>query len=135
MRLDQKSRAGYAAITLAILMPYLSRLPQGAAWVVQYVPANFMANVFFVGFSAIPGVVLWALIRARSDKWEKPYLCALITMCGVLALLHHDVDLRMDAQAAIALIIIPIEVAMLTTAVFFAIVGIRLVRSRIRNKS
>lgn len=134
MQLDRRTLAGYAAIALAVLLPYLSRLPQGAAWVLQYVPTNFMANVFFIGFSAIPGVVLLALIRVRSDKWEMPYLVALISMCGVLAFLHYDVDLREDAQAAIALIIIPVGVAALITAVFFVIVGVGLVRSKIGKK-
>ena len=132
---DRKTWAGYVAIALAVLVPYLSRLPQGVAWTLQYVPANFMANVFFVGFSAIPGATLWIALRVWSNKWELPYLFALLSMCIVLAWLHHDVDLRADAQAAIALIIIPIEVAMAVIAVFFAVVGLRFARSRIKNKS
>ena len=132
---NRRSWAGYVAIALAVLVPYLCRLPQGVAWTLQYVPPNFMANVFFAGFSAIPGVALWILIKVWSNKWELPYLFALLSMCVVLAWMHHDVDLRVDAQAAIALIIIPIEVAMAVVAVFFAVVGLRFARSRTHNKS
>ncbi|MGI9317450.1 MAG: hypothetical protein ACR2QW_08980, partial [bacterium] len=97
MQYDTRAKAGMAGIGLTILTPYISRLIHGVEWALQYIPAHFMAIAFFMGFAAIPGVVLWVLTMVGPKKWELPYLITLLCMCLALATLHHDVDLAADA--------------------------------------
>lgn len=100
----QKGR--FIIIVLGILLPYLARLPGGIDWLQQYTDISLWGWLFFGIFNAIA----WGAILAISFKYKRPL--SLIAPCllgfGFLAWAHYTVDLAADAQAAIALIFIPI---------------------------
>lgn len=93
-------------IILGILLPYLARLPGGIDWLQQYTDISIWGWLFFGAFNAIA----WGTILAISFKYKQAF--SLIAPCllgfGFLAWAHYTVDLAADAQAAIALIFIPI---------------------------
>lgn len=99
-------KARFIIIILGILLPYLARLPGGIEWLQQYTDISIGGWLFFGAFNAIA----WGSILAISFKYKRPL--SLIAPCllgfGFLAWAHYTVDLAADAQAAIALIFIPI---------------------------
>jgi hypothetical protein len=98
------------AIAIAgILTPYLSRIPgtfvHGPGWLTSYFGDTLWAPLFFGAFNAVcwvPAVLATSGYRRASSAWF-PAIGAL----GSSAALHANIDLAADAQAAIALVIIP----------------------------
>lgn len=93
------------AIT-GILLPYLVRLPRGGAWVAQYTDVSLGGLLFFSAFNAIA----WGSIILLSFRFRRPGPLLLPWLAGFafLGWAHHSLDLAADAQAAIALVFIPI---------------------------
>ena len=93
------------AIT-GILLPYLVRLPLGGAWVAQYTDVSLGGLLFFSAFNAIAwgSIILLSFILRRPG----PLLIPCVFGFAFLGWAHHTLDLSADAQAAIALIFIPI---------------------------
>lgn len=89
-----------------ILLPYLARLPGGAAWLAQYTGVGPGAWLFLGGFNAIA----WGAMVAISFLFRRPasLLAPALFGFGFLAWAYGSLDLRSDAQAALALVFIPI---------------------------
>ncbi|MGH8320711.1 MAG: hypothetical protein ACRESI_02025 [Gammaproteobacteria bacterium] len=100
------TKARIAVVLIGILLPYLSRLPHGIPWLEQYTDTGIGGFLFFGAFNAIA----WISIVAISFLYRRP--ASLLAPCllgfGYLAWAHYSLDLASDAQAAIALIFIPI---------------------------
>ena len=98
------ARLGIAAF--GMLLPYVVRIPRGSAWVQQYTDTSIGGFLFFGAFNAIA----WGSLVAISFLYRQP--ASLLAPCllgfGFLAWAHYNLDLASDAQAAIALIFIPI---------------------------
>ena len=89
-----------------ILLPYAARLPHGIGWLQQYTDMSIGAWLFLGAFNA----VAWGAIVAVSLLYKRPssvWAPALLGF-GFLAFAHYSLDLASDAQAAIALVFIPI---------------------------
>lgn len=114
------ARARWLVVVVGILLPYLARLPDGLDWLRQYtaVDTGLAAHLFLGGFNAIA----WGAILAISFLYR--HAVSLLAPCmlgfGFLAGLHATLDLHADAQAAVALVFIPIY-ALLPIAVGGAI--------------
>jgi len=93
------------AIT-GILLPYLVRLPLGGAWLAQYTDISFGGLLFFSAFNAIA----WGSIIVLSFTFRRPGPLMIPCVFGFafLGWAHQTLDLAADAQAAIALVFIPI---------------------------
>lgn len=93
-------------ILIGLLLPYLARLPKGSAWLMQYLDTGAAGLLFFAGLNAIA----WLAIFVVSFWYRNAYstLAPALLGFGFLAWAHYGLDLRADAQAAIALIFIPI---------------------------
>lgn len=93
-------------ILVGIVLPYAARIPRGAAWLHQYTDGGIDAWLFIAGWNAIA----WVSILAISLLYRRPasLLAPTVPGFGYLAWAHHALDLNADAQAAIALIFIPI---------------------------
>ena len=93
-------------VLFGVSLPYLVRLPFGLDWLAQYTDIDIAGWLFFGAFNALA----WGAIVAISYRYKRPE--ALIVPCllgfGFLAWAHAILDLRADAQAAIALIFIPV---------------------------
>lgn len=94
---------------LGIAMPYLARLPgiaeHGWWWLSSYFGDNLFAPFFFGAFNAVcwvPVIVGSRLYKLPSSIWY-PAVGALASS----AVMHATVDLSADAQAALALVVIP----------------------------
>jgi len=98
--------ARFIVVLLGVLLPYAARLPRGMGWLRQYTDMSPGGWLFFAAFNAIA----WGALLAVSLVYRRP--ASLIAPCllgfGFLALAHATLDLRADAQAAIALVFIPI---------------------------
>ena len=116
------------AIT-GILLPYLVRLPRGGAWVAQYTEVSFGGLLFFSALNAIAwgSIILLSFIFLRPG----PLLVPCVFGFSFLGWAHHTLDLSADAQAAIALLFIPIY-ALLPIAIGGA-VGVLIDRLLTRN--
>ncbi len=93
-------------IAIGILLPYLSRLPGGSAWLSQYLDTDVGGFLFLAAFNAIA----WGSLLAISFIYR--FLLSLLVPCltgfGFLAWSHYTLDLSSDAQASLALMFIPI---------------------------
>lgn len=98
--------ARFIVVLVGILLPYAARLPRGIEWLRQYTDASPGGWLFFAAFNAIA----WGAILAISFMYRRP--ASLAAPCvlgfGFLAWAHATLDLRADAQSAIALVFIPI---------------------------
>lgn len=106
--------ARFLLVLTGVVLPYAARLPFGLEWLQQYTDTGAGGWLLLVGFNAI---ALGALLGI-SFLYRRPI--ALLVPCligfGALAWAHATLDLRADAQSALALIFIPIY-ALLPTAV------------------
>lgn len=99
----------WATVILGVLMPYLARLPgipeHGMDWLTSYFGTGVAAIVFFGLFNAVS----WgaALLTSFTLQRVSTALLPPVAALGSSAWLHSTVDLAADAQAAIALIVIP----------------------------
>ncbi|MFN7139266.1 MAG: hypothetical protein ACK4UN_08005 [Limisphaerales bacterium] len=91
---------------VGILLPYLVRIPRGAAWVQQYTDVGLGGFLFFAAFNAIA----WGSMVALSFLFRRVSLLLIPVLSGFgfLAWAHYSLDLGSDAQAALGLIFIPI---------------------------
>lgn len=100
------NKARFMLVVVGILLPYLSRLPRGSVWLEQYTDGGLGDWLLFGAFNAIA----WGAILAVSLKYERP--ASLVSPCllgfGYLAWAHGTLDLTTNANAPIALVIIPV---------------------------
>ena len=100
------SKARFMLVVVGIFLPYLARLPRGSEWLEQYTDGGLGDWLFFGAFNAIA----WGAILAVSVKYERP--ASLVAPCllgfGYLAWAHGTLDLTTNANAPIALVIIPV---------------------------
>lgn len=91
---------------VGIFLPYLVRLPRGLDWVGQYTNTGLFGFMIFGAFNAIA----WGSIIGVSFLYRRvvSLLFPAVFGFGFLAWEHYSLDLRADAQAAIALVFIPI---------------------------
>ncbi|MDR2239501.1 MAG: hypothetical protein LBE33_03580 [Zoogloeaceae bacterium] len=98
--------ARIAIVLIGLALPYVARLPRGMGWLKQYTDTGFEGWLLLGAFNAIA----WGAILAISFTYRRPV--SLIAPClfgfGYLAWVHGNFDLSAGAQAAIALIFIPI---------------------------
>lgn len=99
-------RMRIAVAVIGILLPYLVRIPRGAAWLEQYTDTGLRGFLFIGAFNAMA----WGSIIALSFLFRRPALLLFPCVTGFtfLGWAHYTLDLAADAQAAIALSIIPI---------------------------
>jgi hypothetical protein len=98
--------ARIALVIFGIVLPYLARLPRGTDWLSQYTYPDLQGWFLFGAVNAIA----WSALLAVSFLYERPASLILPAMLGYgfLAWAHFSLDLRADAQAAVALLFIPI---------------------------
>jgi len=99
-------KARILVVLVGLLLPYAARLPRGAEWLHQYTDVSLGGWLFFGAFTAIA----WGAILAVSFLYRQPVSLLVPSLLGFgfLAWAHYTLDLAADAQAAIALIFIPI---------------------------
>ena len=95
-----------AVAVVGILLPYLVRIPGGAAWVERSTDVGWRGFLLFGAFNAIA----WGSIVGLSFLFRRPepLLIPCVLGFGFLAWAHNEVDLNSDAQAGLALLVIPI---------------------------
>lgn len=98
--------ARFLVILVGLALPYAARLPRGAQWLAQYTDTAIGGWLFLGAFNAIA----WGALLGISFLYRRPI--SLLVPCafgfGALAWAHATLDLRADAQSALALIFIPI---------------------------
>ena len=103
MRMTQAR--GIVAV-LGVTLPYLVRLPGGLEWLGQYTRLGPGAWLWLTALHAVS----WGSILLVSLAYQRP--ASLLAPClsgfGFLAWAHASLDLHSDAQAAIALFLIPL---------------------------
>ncbi|PKV11583.1 hypothetical protein [Xanthomonas prunicola] len=96
----------FILVLVGVLLPYAARLPRGVEWLAQYTGTAIGGWLFFAAFNAIA----WGALLGISFLYRRPV--SLLIPCalgfGALAWAHATLDLRADAQSALALIFIPI---------------------------
>jgi hypothetical protein len=99
-------KARIIVVLVGLLLPYAARLPRGGEWLHQYTDISLAGWLFFGAFNAIA----WGAILAVSLLYRRPVslLAPSLSGFGFLAWAHYSLDLAADAQAAIALLFIPI---------------------------
>lgn len=105
MRMTMHS-ARILVILVGLVLPYAARVPRGLQWLEQYTQAGLGAWLFLSAFNAIA----WVALLAVSLTYQRPssLLAPSLLGFGFLAWAHYSLDLAADAQAAIALVFIPI---------------------------
>jgi hypothetical protein len=106
------------------LLPYACRLWRGLDWVTQYFPCpneepiliSLLWIIFFIAWASLPAVPLFAAFLLRKSIPLTFFLSKFVAI-ALLVYGHYDNDLTSSSTAAISLIIIPIEVAVITSAV------------------
>lgn len=91
---------------IGVLLPYIARIPRGLAWLQQYTDIEPGGYLFLGAFNA----VAWGSLVALSFVFRRPGPLSIPCAFGFgfIAWAHYNLDLASDAQAAIALIFIPI---------------------------
>lgn len=93
-------------VLIGLLLPYLIRAPFGAEWLMQYTDTGIP------GFLFISGLNLPTLGLLFGFSFVFRYRSTLIIPCliafGLQAIGHGELDLSSDAQASLALIILPL---------------------------
>jgi len=98
-----------AIVVVGVLLPYAARLPgvltRGPEWLWSYFGEGLGAVLLFGAFNAI----CWGAILAASYTYSNPHAVWFPAIPGFvfLAFMHVSLDLSADAQAAIALLLIP----------------------------
>jgi len=99
-----------AIVAVGVVLPYAARLPgaltSGPDWLWSYFGDGLGAVLFFGAFNAI----CWGAILAASYTYRNPHAVWFPAVLGFVfsAFMHVSLDLSADAQAAIALALIPI---------------------------
>jgi len=91
---------------VGILFPYLARLPGGTAWMGQYTSGGVAGFLLLGAFNTIA----WGSMLALSFLFYRPASLLFPCLAGFafLGWAHYSLDLAADAQAAIALVFIPV---------------------------
>lgn len=99
-------KARVIVMLVGILLPYAARVPHGIGWLAQYTHNGIGAALFLSAFNAIAwgAIIAVSLLYKRASSLWAPALLGF----GFLAFAHYSLDLAADAQAAIALVFIPI---------------------------
>lgn len=99
-------KARVIVMLVGILLPYAARVPRGIGWLAQYTDNGVGAALFLSAFNAIAwgAIILVSLLYKRASSVWAPALLGF----GFVAFAHYSLDLAADAQAAIALVFIPI---------------------------
>ena len=106
------------------LLPYACRLWRGLDWVAQYFPCSdedpilisLLWIIFFIALASLPALPLIAAFLLRKSIPITFILSKFVAM-ALLVYGHYDNDLTSSSTAVVSLIIIPIEVAVITSAV------------------
>lgn len=100
------AKARLLLVLFGLVLPYAARLPFGLDWAQQYTRADVGGHVLLGGFNAIA----WGALLGISFLYRRPIALSIPCLCGfgTLAWAHATLDLRADAQSALALIFIPI---------------------------
>ena len=98
-------RTRWALVLTGVLLPYVAQLGNGAGWQV-YVDSGWQGNAFLLAL----GAVLWLPLLGLTWLYRFP---ASIWWPAVLGLgfafwAHVSVDLSADAQAGLAVVMIPL---------------------------
>ncbi|MEM7756274.1 MAG: hypothetical protein AAF297_11625 [Planctomycetota bacterium] len=105
-QVSDMTRLRVGIVVVGIILPYVARVPRGFARVEQYTEGPFAGHILMGAFNA----VAWGALLAASFLFRRPgpmlLPCAL--GFGFLAVMHYSLDLAADAQAAIALLFIPV---------------------------
>lgn len=98
--------ARIAIVVVGVLLPYAARIPWGVDWVGQYTSGGFGGFLLLQSFNAIA----WGSLLALTTAIRRPVWLLIPCLAGFcfLAWAHAALDLAADAQAAIALVFIPI---------------------------
>lgn len=98
--------ARIAIVFVGVLLPYAARIPLGVDWVRQYTSGGLGGFVLLQAFNAIA----WGSLLALTSVIRRPAWLLIPCLAGFcfLAWAHAGLDLAADAQAAIALVFIPI---------------------------
>lgn len=118
-----------AITVVGILLPYAARIPRGSEWLQQYTDTSVAGFLFFGAFNAIA----WGALLGASSLFRhpRPMLLPCLLGFGFLAWAHYNLDLAADAQAAIALVLIPIfAVVPIAIGVGLGWIGERLLRPK-----
>lgn len=93
-------------VVFGIFLPYLARIPRGLSWLSDYTNGGLAGFLLMGAFNAIA----WGSIVGLSSWYQRPssILFPAVFGFGYLAWAHFSLDMRSDAQAAIALVFIPI---------------------------
>lgn len=97
-------------VLVGILLPYAARIPgtftHGSGWLTSYWGFGPGAVLFLSAFNAI----CWASILAATFSYRSPRSVWFppVLGFGLPTFAHANLDLNADAQAAIALVFIPI---------------------------
>jgi hypothetical protein len=99
-------KARIALVVFGILLPYSARLPRGIDWLSQYTDSG-LQGVLLLGAA---NAIAWGALVAVSFVYQRPesLIAPAVLGYGFLAWAHFSLDLRADAQAAVALLFIPI---------------------------
>lgn len=103
-------RSRIAVVVVGIVLPYTARLPgvltNGPDWLWSYLSGGVRGVVVFGGFNAI----CWGAILAASYTYRHPQAVWFPALLGFAlpAFMHASLNLASDAQAAIALVLIPV---------------------------
>lgn len=100
------SRARWLVVLVGIALPYLARVPGGNEWLRQYTDAGLGGALLLGGFNA----VAWGTVLGISFAYRHAVsvLVPAVSGFGPLAWAHAALDLASDAQAAIALVFLPV---------------------------
>lgn len=101
---------GFGALLACVMLPWIARLPKGWDWVAQYIPDQEHLGsglLLFGAFSLLPGIVAACMALLSKPLFYLPVLTATLFALGFLGYAHYHLDLAADAQAAIALLFIP----------------------------
>jgi len=112
-------KIGSIAAFLCFVMPFLSRLPRGIDWVAQYLPdeGHLLIGTLLIGtFAMVPAVAVFCAALLSKPPFYFPVLLGTLVATIMLAYWHHDLDLTTNANAPIALVIIPIYATALGVA-------------------
>lgn len=112
-------------VVIGVTLPYLARLPgipaHGIEWLTGYFGEPVVMGVLFFGaFNAIA----WGAILGCSWMYRSPWMLLFpaVPGFGILFWAHSTVDLSADAQAALALVVIPFYAVV--PAVVGALIGL-----------
>ena len=99
-------KARWLVFFIGMILPYIARIPRGLEWLRQYTDVGLGGWLLLGAFNAIA----WGAILCASLFYRRPQslLWPSIPGFGFLAYAHYSLDLSADAQAAVALIFIPI---------------------------